>query len=192
MYFRVSKIVLTILLGISLVACSSGNKKTEAPAPEPAPATQDGANSRSFSDPVEQFNSMISGLRYPDGVARPGFSYKKADVQNDFAAWADKNVATIKSAMDKIPAEYALEITGHTDAVGPEQAEGDKKGNIFYSELRANAIKTALVKKGIPAARVVTRGVGSSSPIEGLDPKDPKNRRVTFSFIKTEAAPQNQ
>ena len=185
MYFRIFKGLITIFLGLSLVACSSADKK------DSTTDSKNSSSSRSFVDPVEQFNAMVSEIRYPDGKTRPGFSYKKADVQNDFAAWADKNVGTIKSALEKIPADYAMEITGHTDAIGPEQAEGSKKGNIYYSELRAKAMKEALTKKGVPGKRIVTRGVGSSSPVEGLDPKDPKNRRVTFSFIRQEA-PKNE
>lgn len=127
----------------------------------------------------------MKNFRYP----RPGFSYKKADVNpGDFSGWSKVNVPVLKEGLGKLPDSYALEITGHTDAVGPEQAEGAKKGNIFYSELRANAVKQALIKQGIPANRIIAKGAGSSEPVSGLDAKDARNRRVTFRFATS--APQ--
>lgn len=190
MYFKILNSLLALFISISFVACSSTPKKEEEAAPVVAETPE--TSSRNMNqDPAEEYNTQVAEFRYPDGTTRPGFNYKKADVQNDFADWAKKNVDVIKTALEKLP-DYVLQITGHTDAVGPEQPEGDKKGNMYYSEQRANAVKQALVKQGIAADKIVTKGMGSSSPISGIDSKDAKNRRVTFSYIKKEAPPQNQ
>ncbi len=73
-----------------------------------------------------------------------------------------------------------IQITGHTDNSGPEP------GNIELSTERANAVRAALVRRGIPADGLRTRGMGSRRPVEGLDPTDPANRRIEFSVIATD------
>ena len=73
-----------------------------------------------------------------------------------------------------------IRITGHTDNSGPEP------GNLQLSAERANAVRAELVRRGIPADGLRTRGVGSRQPVEGLDPADPANRRIEFSVIATE------
>lgn len=73
-----------------------------------------------------------------------------------------------------------IRITGHTDTSGPEP------GNIALSAERANAVRQALIRRGIPADGLRARGVGSRNPVEGLDPTDPANRRIEFSVVSTE------
>lgn len=72
-----------------------------------------------------------------------------------------------------------IAITGHTDSSGPEP------GNLALSQERAEAVKRALVARGIPADGLRARGVGSRVPVEGLAPGDPANRRIEFSVIAT-------
>ncbi|AKH44249.1 OOP family OmpA-OmpF porin [Altererythrobacter atlanticus] len=74
-----------------------------------------------------------------------------------------------------------IAITGHTDSSGPEP------GNLALSADRAEAVRLALMNRGIPADGLRVRGMGSSDPVEGLDPTDPANRRIEFSVIATEA-----
>lgn len=73
-----------------------------------------------------------------------------------------------------------IAITGHTDATGPEA------GNLSLSRLRANAVRDALISRGIPGDGLRARGVGSRIPVEGLEPTDPANRRIDFSVVATE------
>jgi OOP family OmpA-OmpF porin len=70
-------------------------------------------------------------------------------------------------------------ITGHTDSSGPEP------GNIALSRERAEAVRDALVARGIPADGLRASGVGSRDPVDGLAPGDPANRRIEFSVIAT-------
>ena len=73
-----------------------------------------------------------------------------------------------------------IAITGHTDASGPEP------GNLELSRERAQAVRDALVRGGIPTDGLRTRGLGSRSPVSGLEPSDPANRRIEFSVIATQ------
>ncbi|GAA4644412.1 hypothetical protein GCM10023115_23720 [Pontixanthobacter gangjinensis] len=73
-----------------------------------------------------------------------------------------------------------IAIVGHTDNSGPEP------GNLALSRERANAVRNALIRRGIPRDGLRARGVGSRNPVEGLDASDPANRRIEFSVIATE------
>ena len=71
-----------------------------------------------------------------------------------------------------------IAITGHTDS------NGDEVANLALSIARANAVRWALVGRGIPADGLRAEGKGSLEPIEGLDPADAANRRIEFSVIE--------
>lgn len=72
-----------------------------------------------------------------------------------------------------------IAVTGHTDASGTEP------GNIALSRERAEAVRDALIRRGIPSDGLRAQGVGSKEPVEGLAPEDPANRRIEFSVIAT-------
>lgn len=97
--------------------------------------------------------------------------------------------AEIDRASDKLLNEVAtalkpclgsiIAITGHTDSAGDEGA------NLALSRARADAVRWALIGRGIPADGLRATGVGSKQPVKGLDPADPANRRIEFSVIET-------
>lgn len=172
---------------MAVANCSSSETKDTPPPAEstssstPAPTVSSRDTSLMLLDEI---NSTLKDYRYPDGVKKKGFAYKQADIsKEDFNAWAKNNVAFIKEALVKLPESYALQIIGHADASGPEEAESGKKGNGYYSQIRADAVKDALVKQGVPAARIATKASGSTSPVSGYPENDQINRRVTFQVI---------
>ena len=70
-------------------------------------------------------------------------------------------------------------MSGHTDNVG------DKKSNQLLSENRAKAVYDYLVKNGIPADRLTTKGYGDTQPIANNDTEAGRaeNRRTEFKVI---------
>jgi len=64
--------------------------------------------------------------------------------------------------------------TGHTDKSGPESY------NMALSLRRANAVKDALVREGVPATAITVVGKGETQPLvptaDGV--REPQNRRV--------------
>lgn len=70
-----------------------------------------------------------------------------------------------------------IAISGHTDN------SGDEPSNQELSRQRAASIKRGLVARGISESSLQTIGLGSSQPVEGLDPSDPANRRIEFSVV---------
>ena len=75
----------------------------------------------------------------------------------------------------------AIRITGHTDAVGSDEA------NQVLSEGRANAVRDELIRRGIAAERIEAEGKGESEPIadNATEEGRAKNRRVEFTIIST-------
>jgi outer membrane protein OmpA-like peptidoglycan-associated protein len=72
-------------------------------------------------------------------------------------------------------------VEGHTDNVGPFDY------NQTLSTARANAVGDALVARGVPAARIKTRGIAFSDPIASNATPEGRalNRRVEI-LVKTE------
>jgi len=105
-------------------------------------------------------------IRFEEGSAR---------IDQGSGELIDEVAAALRPCLGSI-----IAITGHTDASGPEA------GNLSLSRLRANAVREALVRRGIPTDGLRARGVGSSVPVEGLEPTDPANRRIEFSVVATE------
>jgi OmpA-OmpF porin, OOP family len=74
-----------------------------------------------------------------------------------------------------------LELTGHTDN------SGDKNGNYSLSIARAEAVKSYLIGRGIPAKRFQkVDGKGQDEPVDdnSTDMGKSKNRRVVVSILK--------
>jgi outer membrane protein OmpA-like peptidoglycan-associated protein len=65
-------------------------------------------------------------------------------------------------------------IEGHTED------SGDVAADQSISEKRAEEVKGALVARGVPAARLDTKGFGSSRPLTTDPALEELNRRVTF------------
>jgi outer membrane protein OmpA-like peptidoglycan-associated protein len=70
-------------------------------------------------------------------------------------------------------------IKGHTST------EGNAENNQKLSERRAEAVKDYLIKKGIAADRLTTKGLGASQPISGENSEENRrmNRRIEFEIM---------
>lgn len=82
-------------------------------------------------------------------------------------------------AISELPLE--IRITGHTDAHLFRRSDG--YGNWELSTDRANAMRRAMLNKGIASHRIVSvAGVAAASPLIKTNPKDARNRRVTIEL----------
>ncbi|MEI9950293.1 MAG: OmpA family protein [Pseudomonadota bacterium] len=102
----------------------------------------------------------------------------------------DTGKATIKQASSELLDEVAqvltqhpemtkLEVQGHTDN------RGSKALNQRLSQARADAVRTALIQRGVGADRLVTKGYGPDKPADDNDTEEgrQKNRRVQFVVL---------
>jgi OmpA-OmpF porin, OOP family len=107
-------------------------------------------------------------FEFNKAVIKPGVSFKILDEVADVL----KNNQNI-----------ALEVQGHTDSVGAEDY------NLKLSQSRADAVRVALVARGIAGSRLTAKGYGFRQPLvpNTSDSNRALNRRV--QFIRTESKP---
>ena len=94
----------------------------------------------------------------------------------DRANLSQQALNTIRQAADayKAKGQARITATGHTDTSGPEAY------NMALSLRRANAVKDALVRDGVPAQAITVIGMGEKGLLvqTGDGVREPQNRRV--------------
>jgi outer membrane protein OmpA-like peptidoglycan-associated protein len=113
-------------------------------------------------------------LRLPETEVQ--FPVSKATLPKGELPSLDR-VATLLTDFPKLTAR----IEGHTDSSGRAET------NLTLSQARAEAIKEALVTRGIPAERIEATGVGAAKPIADNATKAGSrlNRRVEIYIVET-------
>jgi len=111
---------------------------------------------RSFTLDNVQFDNARASLR-------PA-SYKELDELVEYMKWKETE---------------KIEIAGHTDNVGRQE------DNLKLSQLRAEAVKNYLVKKGIAPARITSKGYGADQPIADNSTEEGRqqNRRTEVKIL---------
>jgi outer membrane protein OmpA-like peptidoglycan-associated protein len=97
------------------------------------------------------------------------FDWDRADLSE-----ASLNVVRQAASAYKSKGSARIRATGHTDTSGPEAY------NMALSLRRANAVKNALVREGVPAAAITVIGRGEQGLLvqTGDGVREPQNRRV--------------
>jgi len=118
---------------------------------------------------VEEVNRVFADAMYGIKFDSSKSSFK----QKSYAAMDD-----VVRVLKNYP-ELNLEIGGHTDSMGEDDA------NLRLSMDRATAVKTYLVSKGIDANRLTSKGYGEINPISDNSTAigRAKNRRVVFTVL---------
>ncbi|MGE4281833.1 MAG: OmpA family protein [Magnetospirillum sp.] len=97
------------------------------------------------------------------------FDFNKSDITPEAAKIITQAVDTAKKG-----GSTRVDLTGHADRSGPD------KYNMALSLKRANAVKAAMVKQGVPADQISVVGKGETAPLvqtpDGV--REPQNRRV--------------
>ena len=95
----------------------------------------------------------------------------------DLTPAAEQTLSDIGKILSMAPDRCIL-VEGHTDSTG----NADK--NLALSRDRAASVVRFIAEKGgVDRKRLVPSGKGSSDPLNNLDPRDPKNRRVVFKVV---------
>ena len=80
------------------------------------------------------------------------------------------------AAIQRAPGNTRIEIGGHTDNTGEDDA------NLALSQARAEAVRSALVSAGVPASRLMAKGYGETNPRATNDTEYGRfqNRRIEY------------
>jgi len=109
------------------------------------------------------------------------FAFGKADL----SAGAVRNLDKLTGFLEKHPNRNVL-VEGHTDSIGSDEF------NQVLSQKRADAVKEALVAKGISPDRILTKGYGKQFPVAGNDTESGRqlNRRVEVVILNEGVKPE--
>jgi outer membrane protein OmpA-like peptidoglycan-associated protein len=109
------------------------------------------------------------------------FDTGKAELKPGAASTLERLSTFLSEATDRM-----VTIEGHTDSMGADST------NRALSENRANAVKSALVAKGIAAERIVAVGKGEEAPVASNDTAAGRqqNRRVEIIVSNASATPK--
>ncbi len=167
MLHRICKITAVLALAASLAACAGKNKEQyvgidgDFVTGTPLPERRDGVS----------FTS--------EGVVKGQFAPVQFGFDSFVVAPAEESkVDTVARAMKDIPSD--LIIAGFTDERGTEEY------NRGLGEKRAQAVREALISRGVSAGRIQTVSFGEEMPV---DPASSEaawalNRRAEFGVIK--------
>jgi outer membrane protein OmpA-like peptidoglycan-associated protein/lipid-binding SYLF domain-containing protein len=104
------------------------------------------------------------------------FDTAKYEIEPAFESTLDQVANVLRNNPD-----LRVRIDGHTDAAGTELF------NLGLSQKRAEAVKAALVQRGIPPERLEARGFGESVPVVRADAEQRarQNRRVEMTVLSS-------
>jgi outer membrane protein OmpA-like peptidoglycan-associated protein len=103
------------------------------------------------------------------------FDFDKAQLKSESTTELNKLESLLRQNNNMM-----IEIGGHTDYVGSREV------NMRLSQLRANAVRSFLVNKGIDPRRVQAKGYGKDKPLASNDDEKEGrelNRRVEFKIL---------
>lgn len=97
-----------------------------------------------------------------------------------------KRINALATVLMKVATRWqSIEVAGHSDTVGNEAA------NLDISSRRAQAVKDAIIRAGIPAGRVASKGYGATQLLTGVDGTSESQRRVEVRFIGVKESDRN-
>ncbi len=109
------------------------------------------------------------------------FEYGRSDLKPESLANLNRLIQFLGQYPDR-----TVSIEGHTDS------RGGAEFNLRLSQARADAVRTALIERGVPAARLQAVGLGEEFPIASneLESGRQQNRRVEIIILNSEQAPR--
>lgn len=122
---------------------------------------------------------------YPNGTAQQvieALNLSAINFAKGSAAIPEGDKALLKQAgeqLKKSPADTRVQIDGFTDN------DGDDASNQKLSQQRAESVRAEMLKQGVPAAMLSTKGYGESDPAASNDTPEGRfqNRRIEYKVV---------
>lgn len=127
----------------------------------------EGKNQEVISDELNPFWKYTQKIIFKSGT-------------DEFTENYSTEILAISEIIKKIPKNYLVEISGHTDSVGKKEL------NLALSQKRAEKIKELLIAKGCKSSQLKAVGYGETRPLASNKTKEGRkmNRRVEIEVIK--------
>jgi outer membrane protein OmpA-like peptidoglycan-associated protein len=108
--------------------------------------------------------------------------------RNTVAPQSARLVEQIARLLGEHPEIAHVYIEGHTDS------QGQREANLRLSQARADALREALIDRGVAPARLTATGYGPDEPIDSNRTRKGResNRRVELNFNQRDRAGENQ
>ncbi|WP_158616627.1 OmpA family protein [Corallococcus sp. CA054B] len=143
--------------------------------PEEAGTGGSGQEKMRASDP-NSLREAFNGPSAEQGFVLEGVEFKTGSSQ--LTAKSQKMVGELGTLMEEKP-DARVRINGFTDSTG------DANANRQLSESRAESVRRALVRRGIPQDRIEVSGEGDANPIASNDTPEGRvqNRRIEVQVL---------
>ncbi|WP_434782662.1 OmpA family protein [Ferrovum myxofaciens] len=125
-----------------------------AAAPAPAPVVAPAPEPVVTPAPTQQERWRIITEEKPVSLDGANFKFDSSALNKT----ADEKLTQVVDFSNKYP-EADINVDGYTDSTGP------KVYNVKLSQRRADAVKAYLVKHGVAADRIHTKGYGMANPV---------------------------
>ena len=146
-------------------------------------------------DRIRQANERAAAAMakiYPNGTPAQvieALNFSAINFAKGSAAIPEANMALLKQAgeqLKKSPADTRIQIDGHTDN------DGDDASNQKLSQQRAEAVRSEMLKLGVPAAMLSTKGFGETNPKALNDTPEGRfeNRRIEYKVATSNTTTQ--
>jgi outer membrane protein OmpA-like peptidoglycan-associated protein len=108
------------------------------------------------------------------------FKVAQASLDQTVDPVSDDLLTEVRNAILDHPEIELIEVQGHADVSGPEDF------NQRLSQGRADAVRRWLIKRGIPAKKLISKGYGSTMPVASNETEEGRqlNRRVQFIIVQ--------
>lgn len=147
-------------------------------------ATLQSINERMDSQPVKLAEKAKPASALNCANLPTNIKTNSVDIPIQFEIGSAKLSPASASTLDSIAKILALAPERCVLVEGYSDASGKAEKNLELSRSRADSVVNYIVQKsGIDAKRLIPLGKGTSKPAPGLDPLDPKNRRVVFKVV---------
>ncbi len=175
------------LLFVLIYACGSQEKPVKNEVMSSSSASSAPSAMEQYEIQKKQFVEVIRNIPFKYKSSKLYLTNSDYEVDNGtIEAYLDsKFLPELKKLLMVLPEGKKIEVEGYASARGTEEPSKNFIGNIQLSKNRAQVVIDYLNKKlGADRDKLILKYFGSKSTLPGIDPRDDRNCRVTFTIVE--------